>query len=213
MRSLQKYIQRCFLTEMQEKPEFIVLVGPPAVGKSTYMNNHFDLSRYVVISRDVIVHDIGARAGLNYDELFVAPKHDQDFNEKYGNIIQSTNGYSKYAYEKLADMNTKIDLTLKNKLTDAIANNRSIIVDMTNLTSKTRRRALNALGSSFKQYHKIAIVFKSGMSDIDLLFKRAEHRSEKMGGDKTFSREKIEQMAKQFVDVQSDEGFNEVRYV
>ena len=56
------------------KKELVVLVGPPAVGKSTYIARKFDPNDVSVVSRDDIVDEVAKGMNLTYDDMFVDRK-------------------------------------------------------------------------------------------------------------------------------------------
>jgi hypothetical protein len=63
-----------FLKEEQQKPKLFFLIGPPAVGKSTWIKNNAPKDA-VIVNRDEMVETIASKAGLTYDEMYVrAPK-------------------------------------------------------------------------------------------------------------------------------------------
>lgn len=80
------------------QPEFIMLIGPPGVGKSTWLKNFFATSPetlYAVISTDALVEARMVEHNVDYTEAFsMVPKDESDqmvFNKLYGCLKQ---GYS-----------------------------------------------------------------------------------------------------------------------
>ena len=74
-----------------EKKTIWVLVGPPSVGKSTWIKNNFEQPPYV-ISRDDLVEVIASKLGWTYDDMFTAPPRDYklgDSDEEWGTVIKS----------------------------------------------------------------------------------------------------------------------------
>lgn len=99
---------------MEIAPEIIVLVGPPATGKSTWcadvsMNG---TDGYVVLSFDSEIERLAEENGTTY-------------------------------YEGFKDYIGQATAIVKQKFRDAVNNNESIIWDQTNLTLKKRRGILN----------------------------------------------------------------------
>ncbi len=101
------------------KPELIMLVGLPGVGKSTWIKyHHLNYFDYTVISMDNIIEELGKPDGLTYSEAFDA--------------------YSGVAARKM-----------KEQLREAIKNKENIIWDQTNLTVKSRTKKLKAVTDDY----------------------------------------------------------------
>ena len=103
-------------------PEFIMLVGIPASGKSTFtkqlLASHPE-KNYAVLSTDDLLDDWAEAEGLTYPQAF----------QKYAGRA-----------EKL----------FKIHLRQAINNKRNIIIDRTNLTPKSRGKLLRLLPGEYK---------------------------------------------------------------
>lgn len=52
------------------KNKFVVLVGPPAIGKSTYTKKVLADLQPVVINRDEIVENLSNERGITYNEYY-----------------------------------------------------------------------------------------------------------------------------------------------
>jgi predicted kinase len=103
-----------FLIEMEIRPVVYMLIGPPGIGKSTYIKEMLlPNGEYTVVSTDNLLEEKGKKIGLSYDEAF------NEFNFK--------------EIEKEFFINLKI----------AINERQDIVVDRTNMSKKGRRRVLN----------------------------------------------------------------------
>lgn len=107
-------------------PSFIMLVGVPGSGKSTYARKLKEQDdKYVIISRDDCVMLAGSQwkgGEVTYTEAFknVDQKHvDRIFNGQYSS---------------------------------ALAERKDIVLDMTNLTEKSRRAKLAQVSSDYTKY-------------------------------------------------------------
>ena len=93
------------------KPKFIMLVGVPGSGKTSYTKNyilnHSNVSEYVILNTDSYIETVSDIRGQTYNE---------GFKDLY-----------------------KMSNTLMNKqLDDALLNKKNIIWDQTNLTKKNK---------------------------------------------------------------------------
>jgi len=134
MGSIEDYIQ---IIEVQRKETEIndktltLLVGPPRVGKSTYLSQVHN--KEVVVSRDNTLMKYG--------------------HEKYGSELT----YNEI-WVKLDTVDHKnIDEEVRKTFVQATKNGKDIVVDMTNMSKKSRRKWVN--DPKVKDYHKQAIVF------------------------------------------------------
>ncbi len=103
--------------------EFIMLIGLPCSGKSTYAKENFT-ENYTIISRDDIVLEEGGTS--NYNEAWVKADH------------------------------KKVDSVFTERVQLSLKNNDNIVIDRTNLSSKSRNKVLCNVPDT---YYKKAIVF------------------------------------------------------
>jgi len=208
---------RRFLNEQQQKKNIFVLVGPPSVGKSTWIKNTFSgLSPYI-IDRDSIAEQVADEYGWSYDDMFVAPPSDAkigDTNEKYGTVVKSPSfmTWQPLSFDKIIEANNKVQKLFTNRVANAAPSNKDIVVDMTNMNAGARKAALKSIEGKQGDYKKIAVVFKfEGAEDliVQIANKRAE-LAKQMGKAKTVPEAAIRRMFAAFQDVLPEEGFDEV---
>ena len=205
-----------WVEEQENKKKIFVLVGPPSVGKSTWIANTFKDEPYV-INRDDIVNQIAKGMRMTYDEMFMSPPSNAkigDLDPKYGKVVASPSfmTWQPLSYENIKNANDTINHLLKEKFANAVGSGLDIVVDMTNMTARARQSALEAVKGHEAEYHKVAVVFP---------FRGAEHiikkvsamRAEKekqMGGSKTIPETAFDRMFSSFQEVSSNEGFDEI---
>lgn len=202
--------------EIKQKRIF-VLVGPPSVGKSTWIANNFDEIRPYVINRDDLVDKIASEYGWTYDDMFVTPPQGSivgEKSEKYGEVVPSPSYLSKrfpVSYSLVLEANNKVQ-QLFNDLVKGAKGEDNIVVDMTNMNADSRRSALNAISGNEDDYKKIAVVFKfKGIED--LVKKVAEKRAAEakaLGKSKTIGPEVFDAMFSRYSEVSPNEGFDEI---
>lgn len=206
------------------KRKVYVLIGPPAVGKSTFIKNK--LNNSTVISRDDIATNVAARFGITYDELFSYPlptdkvgKTVQE-KEKYGKVMVNDNERMKQffplAFENIQNINTIVDQELNSSLEKAINSNGNIVIDMTNMDKKGRAANLGAL-ATHPEFEKIAIVFNfQDPKSLNVILKMAKKRSEEIkaqGGSKTITPDIMKRIISKYEEPTSAEGFDKILHV
>lgn len=200
-----------------KKKSIFVLIGPPSVGKSTWIEKTFAGKDPYIINRDSIVEQIAESMGMTYDEMFVAPQSDESIgqeNPKYGIVTKSPAfmTWQPLSYSKILKANSIINDKLKEKISGAINSDKDIIVDMTNMTINARKQALRAIEGKEEDYNKIAVVFNfSGAEEI--IKKMSKKRSEEIkakGGSKTIPENVLDRMMSSFQEVSPSEHFDEI---
>jgi tRNA uridine 5-carbamoylmethylation protein Kti12 len=127
-----KYVTLMEKTLQEEKSRnFYVLVGPPAVGKSTWMSKN--VKKPYVISRDNLVDEVASENGLTYDDLF-SPE-----------------------YEHLSK---EVNRRLAYRVKSAYRSNQDIVVDMTNMNKRSRQNAFTCIYGNEDEFHKVAVIFE-----------------------------------------------------
>jgi hypothetical protein len=196
--------------------KIFVLVGPPSVGKSTWIKNTFTNINPYIINRDDLVEQVAEEYGWTYDDLFITPPQDSklgDVSEKYGQIIKSPDymTWAPLSYDKVLEANGKVATLFNKRVADAKGGD-NIVVDMTNMNAGSRKSALKPIEGLEDEYTKIAVVFNfKGAEDIikKVAMKRAEE-AKAMGKSKTIPAAAFDRMFSSFQEVSPEEGFDEV---
>lgn len=204
------------INEQEQEKKIFVLVGPPSIGKSTWINNFFTDIKPYIINRDELVEEVASSYGWTYDDMFISPPKDAELgyvDEKYGEVIKSPSymSWQPKSYSKVLEANNIVASKFGNKVSKA-KGQENIVVDMTNMNANSRKRALDAISGQEEEYKKIAVVFN--FQGIEDLIKRvAEKRAEaakNMGKSKTIGPHVFDKMFASFQEVSSSEGFDEV---
>lgn len=153
-----KYFKWLFEGIENKSKNLYILVGPPAVGKSTWIKDNFAGKQYKVISRDEIIEKIIYKHyGLTAAELY--------FN--------NSSSESQKALEELNIMFESIVMGVLDERPD------NVIVDMMNADSKQRAKILDRVKQKYPEYKLIAVKFNfEGHEDkiIQADIKRAKER-------------------------------------
>jgi predicted kinase len=202
---------------IEENKKIFVLVGPPAVGKSTWIKNTFQKEKPYIINRDDIVENIASQMGMTYDDMFSAPPKDAIIgseDEKYGTVIKSPPfmNWQPLSYSKIIEANKIINEKLNERISQAANSGKDIVVDMTNMTANARKQSLKSISGKEHMFRKIAVIFPFQGAE-HIIKKIAIKRSQEIksqGGSKTIPPEVLDRMMNSFQQVSPEEGFDEI---
>lgn len=183
-----------FLNESLNLKEFILLVGPPGMGKSYYTNKLE--KKYDIFNRDDIVIEVCEREGFTYKDAFNRPNLVLDKNTREYFVPEESDFYydengSKYllyyeflgevielpeksymrrwsdeGFKKIIDLNNEVEETFTNRLEESIKELHNIIIDMTNITKISRSTMINKLRDNRGNYKVVAVIFNNGGRDM-----------------------------------------------
>lgn len=135
------FYENKFIPEIKDdSPTLDILVGLPACGKSTYTKEHyFEAGEEVtVISRDNVIMEMGEKLGMsNYTDIYKALT-DEQHKEAYEETIRRFN--------------------------EAVKRGDNIVIDMTNMSKKSRNKWLH---QTRRKYKTRAVVFIAGKSLLE----------------------------------------------
>jgi len=122
---------------------------------------------------------------ISRDDILLEVANTQSYKKAWDNVDQS-----------------KVNIKLNDTINNLSSKSNSIIIDMTNMTTKGRKKHLN----KFKDFHKIAVVFPF-LNDDEIL-ERNEKR--KVEVDKWIPLNVIQNMKDSFTQPTEEEGFNDI---
>lgn len=202
------------------------LIGPPSIGKSTYVKNSFDAANTIVISRDDIVQKIAQSYGLTYDDLFAWPPTDSPIGvilpgyEKHGLTMKTSGRFSKMfpvSFSNITDINVEADNKLYSDFNSAISSGKDVVIDMTNMSIFWRKSFINKAEKINPDINKVAVIFNFQDPDtLEILTKVAEKRrieDLKKGLKKTITPEVFSRVLSSFEAPSASEGFDKIEYV
>jgi len=203
--------------ENTRPPRIFVLVGPPSVGKSTWIKNTFGDTNPYVINRDDIVEKVAASYNWTYNDMFVTPPEDAVIGEsdpKYGEVITppSWMTWAKSIFSIVIEANGKVQEAFNQRVSGAAPSGQDVVVDMTNMNAAARARAMAAIEGRQDDYEKIAVDFKFEGAE-DVIMRVAQKRAEaaaRMGKSKTIPPAAMQRMMGAYEAPSLDEGFDSI---
>lgn len=192
-----------------------VLIGPPAIGKSTWINNMTDPNNTFVVNRDDIMESVASTLGWTYDDLYVFPPSDAnigDFDEKYGEVIPAPEfmHWRKTVFSKVLKANEKITAILHKTLEDAKHSSKNIVLDLTNMNLRERLDLLNRTEQPGDI--RIAVIFKFQGKEklIQAVANKRAEAAKRMEKSKTIPPESIARMINRYEPPSSQEKFDKI---
>jgi hypothetical protein len=201
-----------------EQKTLSILVGPPSVGKSTWVQNN--VPNAFVISRDDVVTEVASSIGLTYDDLFASPEQDLPVGHedpKFGTVIDRPVHLPKFlppkVWDKVSEANGEVHRRFQQRIKDAKLSGQDIVVDMTNMNRKTRSGMLKNF-SGLDGYKRCAVDFNFEGDDvrsaIKVISKERAREIEAKGGSKNIPDDVFDSMFGRYQAPSLSEGFDEI---
>lgn len=194
-----------------EHPQLYVLIGPPAVGKSTWIKNTPHLQSYTVISHDDIVDRCIAQYNsqtsderkLVYSDYRKVPSASEavgTVDPKYGTVIE-VGVKKRKMYEIINELKENVNQAFDSTWETAYKKNDNVIIDMVNMDNFAREKWIRR----FSHYYKTAVDFEF---DIDQILINAHEREINTG--KSIPDSSIKYIASLYQEPTKDEGFDNI---
>lgn len=221
--NLKKRLQKLagVIPNQIKKVNFYILIGPPAIGKSTFIKNmpHDTL----VINRDDVVQQVASEYGLAYDDLFILPPADSKIGEiipgfeNFGKVKEAPEQIRHWApivFENIDIINLEVfkrmSLLFKKAKTAKYPN---VVVDMTNMNLSSRSKILNTMQDKV-QFRYIAVEFDISDPETKSIVKKASEIRRKFdlakGIKKTIPDSAFNRMFMEYTPPSYSEGFDKI---
>ena len=161
---------------------FFVLVGAPSIGKSHWVEDNPPDAFW--LSRDKCVDEVREPLGLRYSDMF--------------------------SPQNLSRFRGEIDRLYRMRSGEALASGKDIVVDMTNMGVKARRRSLGIIRSREREFTTVAVVFDHRGKEA-LVWDSIQRRA-KMINDKFVPYFVLRDMFQRFEMPTTVEGFDRVEF-
>jgi len=208
------------------KKKLILNIGVPCTGKTTTLEKRGGEKVFFVINRDDIATQVAEKNGYLYHETFALPKPIEsvgEIHEKYGKINRTSSDNLLFPeqkiYSNIYKLNLEIDKVYREKIKEAINQDKDIVIDRTNINASRRKEFLDLfkeIGGEevFDDISIKALVFD--FYDIEDVKKMNDYRIktlEKQGVSKVIPSEVIEKIAKDYERPLYEEGFDEIEVI
>jgi hypothetical protein len=208
------------------KKEVYVLIGPAAIGKTTYLKSvGFPESKLKIVSRDDIVLQMCKKYKLTHDELYLFPPHDSKIGdripgfEKYGIVVESPElikHLHPFSYDYLNKINIEIYNSFYERFESAVKDPAIDYVALDRVHMRKEERVIYyPYLENRKDFFVTYVLFNFKDSDtVDVISKASEIRKQKMlesvGYFRTVSKQVQENMIKFYEEPGEDEGYDSI---
>jgi tRNA uridine 5-carbamoylmethylation protein Kti12 len=156
-----------------KSPYVLVLVGPPLSGKTSFYKKFIK-----EVDSDVLL--------ISRDEILMEVYGSRNYTEAFKMVDQS-----------------KVDYLLDERIKEANISNRNVIIDMTNMTSKRRKKNIRYFSEN---YYKVAVIFPI-LSEEEYIRRNSKRIKEE---NKDLPMHVIKSMISSYQNISTDEGFNKI---
>jgi len=202
---------------MRESRIIYVLIGPPAIGKSTWIKNVTNPENTIVISNDEMMEKAAESIGWTYDDMFVNPPEDAEIgevDEKYGEVVPAPQWmhWRKNAFKKVSDANDLAQTNFKKSMEDARASDGNVVVDLTNMRVNDRVDILKRVARPNDVKVAVIFNFKAKQNIIKAVATKRAEAAKRMGKSKTIPDVVIDKMISGYEPPTPKEKYDKIIY-
>jgi hypothetical protein len=163
--------------------DMFVLIGPPSIGKSTWIGEN--IPNAYIVSSDEVTEAVAAAEGMSYDDMFeyppqptlrsgeANPNYDPtEIHPRFGKVVDQGIDWKSWmpkAYEKVNTAEIQALKKLEQVKQDAKTSGKPIVIDMTNMNVGSRKRIIDEMirftGINLR---KIGVVFEFAGAEEDI---------------------------------------------
>jgi tRNA uridine 5-carbamoylmethylation protein Kti12 len=158
---------------IKEKSPYVIILVGPPLSGKSSFCNEFKK-----INEDVII--------ISRDEIIMDVFGSRDYTTAYNNVDRK-----------------KVNKILNEKIQNASIENRNVIIDMTNMTSKIRKSNLNYFSNN---YYKICVIFPI-LPDEEYINRNKKRSQEE---NKNISMDVVKNMIASYQPISKNEGFDKI---
>lgn len=221
--NLKKRLQKLagVIPNQIKKVNFYILIGPPAIGKSTFIKSMPDDT--LVINRDDVVQQVASKYGLTYDDLFVLPPTDSKIGEiipgfeNFGKVKEAPEQIRHWApvvFENIDIINLEVFKRMSSLFKKAkTAKYPNVVVDMTNMSLTSRSKILDTMQDKV-HFRYITVEFDISDPETKAIVKKASEIRRKFdlakGIKKTIPDSAFNRMFMEYVPPSYGEGYDKI---
>ena len=181
-RQLKKIIQEA-LDFTPEATDMFVLIGPPSIGKSTWISEN--VPDAYIVSSDEVTESVAASHKMSYDDMFEYPQqptlrsgdpnpnyNPNEIHPLFGKVVDQGIPWKKWlpkAYQNVNDAEIEALDKLEQVKRDAKLAGKPIVIDMTNMNVGGRKRIIDQIIQyAGMNLRKIGVVFEFEGAEQDI---------------------------------------------
>ena len=163
--------------------DMFVLIGPPSIGKSTWISEN--VPDAYIVSSDEVTESVAASHKMSYDDMFEYPQqptlrsgdpnpnyNPDEIHPLFGRVVDQGIEWKKWlpkAYEKVNAAEIQALDKLEQVKKDAKFSGKPIVIDMTNMNVGNRKRIIDQmLQYTGMNLRKIGVVFEFEGAEQDI---------------------------------------------
>ncbi len=188
-----------------------VLVGPPAIGKSKWVEDNAPDAN--ILNRDVVVERVAKRYGLTYNEAYTAPpegvEEGQIVNgmERFGFVVPSDLQWREFDFSVTQQVHRDVHREMTELVEMYDQGSKDVVIDMTNMDKANRALYMPLFANGFT---KVAVIFNFQGEELASAIKASVVNRNTKSVDKVIPPTVIDQMIARYEEPELAEGFDKI---